>query len=112
MKRDVYWDERPIAYVTSSFEDWKGTVDEWRQAFFTLLSYKNSYNGFLELTINSTYEHVPFLHMVIDTKALKLSAVEELLKEYGYAPHIQSSKARFVDYLDLDEDFRGEWYFD
>lgn len=112
MRREVNWYERPIAMITSNFNDWTGTVEEWRTAFFKLLSYKNSFSGFLELTINSNFNHTPFLYMVIDTEALKLSAVEELLKEYGYAPKIHTSTARFVDYLDLDEDFEGNWYFD
>lgn len=110
----MYFEEKPITTFTASYRDWTGTVAEWRESFFTLLSYKNSYRGFLDLTINASYDHTAYLELTIDSEKLNAEKVEDLLNDLGYKTIKYESTARFVDSFDLDdsEEFCGPWYIE
>ena len=40
-------------------------AEQWRQAFFQLLSLQNTYDMFWELTIRATVDHEPYLYAVV-----------------------------------------------
>ena len=109
---------RPVFGFTASYKDWVDQIDsveEWRKAFFTLLSYKNSFSGFLELTILSTHDGTPYLYMVCDAKKLNQENMRQRLIELGYFPKEFNCNARFIDtYWDEkwdDEDYEKEVSF-
>jgi len=108
-----YYEEKDAVSFSSSYEDWAGSADEWREAFFKLLSYKNTFNGFFELTINAYGDHTPYMYMVVDSKKLNVSAIENLLKDLGYNAYTESEyKIRIVDGFDLDDEYDGIWYIE
>ena len=107
---------KEVTCFTSSYSDWKGTVEEWRSAFFNLLSHKNTFDGFYELTVLSYSDHIPYLYMVIDNDELNAERVFELLQELGYKNiDRHASLARVIDAVwtdawDEDADC-GIWHY-
>lgn len=102
--------------VFASYTNWKGTVEEWRRAFFTLLSHKNSFSGFYELTIDSTWDSGAYLYMVCDKKELNQDAVTDLLTDLGYEFDVVEAKARVLYPAwneEWDDDFEDDiqYYF-
>lgn len=63
------------------YKDFDGTRD-WKESYFILLSWKNTFNKTIRMDIESTGTHEAYLHLVVrkedsaDTKAL--------LEELGY----------------------------
>lgn len=60
-------------------------VRDWQVAYFELLSWKNTWNIPLEMDINSTYDHMPYVRIVIpvvnpDTP----DALKEMMERLGY----------------------------
>ena len=51
--------------ITATFKDFNGDAEEWRKAYFDLLSWKNTWGTPLLMDINSTREGKPFLDMVV-----------------------------------------------
>lgn len=105
---------KEVTSFTSSYANWEGTVEEWRSAFFRLLSYKNTYNGFYELTINACHDHTAYLYLVIDNNEINAELVFDLLQDLGYKNiDRHASLARVVDTMwsdAWDEDFDNGIY--
>ena len=77
-------DTRTIVTATVNFKDWNGDAESWREAFFQLLSWKNTWSGVLELTINSTWEHVPYLYVVVTKDRITEKSLRNVLEGFGY----------------------------
>lgn len=105
---------KSVTSFTASYADWKGTAEEWKSAFFTLLSCKNTYGGFYELTINAYHDHTAYLYVVIDDDTLNEEKVFELLQELGYKNiDRHASLARVIDTVWTDaweDDINHEIY--
>lgn len=102
-------DTRTIVTATVNFKDWNGDAESWREAFFQLLSWKNTWSGVLELTINSTWEHVPYLYVVVTKDRITEKSLRNVLESFGYT-NIKTtvSKARFFSPAWIDE-WEDDW---
>jgi hypothetical protein len=88
---------------TSRYSKFKG--DSWQQAYFYLLSWKNTWYKTISLDINSTYKHEAFLEVVVKEKDAE--SVKGMLEDLGYG-EIKEYKGKllklFVEW-DGDEDY-------
>lgn len=106
---DECFDTRKIVVAQFNYEKWNGDADSWRRAFFQLLSWKNTWNGVLELTINSTHDHIPYLYVVVDEYDIPEKRLKDILESFGYEnPTIWHSKARFFSPVYVD-DWEDDW---
>ena len=105
MKHPIESEVATFVSFTSSFRDWHKTVEDWRYAFFVLLSERNSNAGIEELTIYASYDHQPYLYMMVDPVKINVSALHELLENLGYE-NIKSHtfKARVYESIDLEHE--------
>ena len=102
-------DTRTIVTATVNFKDWSGDAESWREAFFQLLSWKNTWSGVLELTINSTWEHVPYLYVVVTKNRITEKSLRNVLEGFGYTNiKTKVSKARFFSPAWIDE-WEDDW---
>ena len=102
-------DTRTIVTATVNFKDWNGDAESWREAFFQLLSWKNTWSGVLELTINSTWEHVPYLYVVVTKDRITEKSLRNVLEGFGYTNiKIFVTKARFFSPTWIDE-WEDDW---
>ena len=57
-------------------------VREWQQAYFALLSWKNTWEIPLEMDMRSTHNHIPYVDITVELDDAE--KVESILEEYGY----------------------------
>lgn len=81
---------REVTGISSNFNDFVGAVDfekvdkasQWQDAYFSLLSWKNTWRIPYEMDIESTYDHIPFLHVVVNTD--NADALVDFMETLGY----------------------------
>lgn len=90
MKKETFETERVEAVqVIYYFRDWKGTVQDWQEAFFQLLAWKNTFGIPYKLDILSGNLTGPYMYMVIG--ADKLESVTDMLDGKGYEKEHQKT---------------------
>ncbi|MBO7357129.1 MAG: hypothetical protein J6U37_01210 [Lachnospiraceae bacterium] len=73
----------------ASFGDFESrsedSIREWQIAYFELLSWKNTWDIPYEMDINSTYDHIPYVRIVIPVKNPDTpDALKEMMERLGY----------------------------
>lgn len=69
-------------HISASYKDFDGEADRWREAYFNLLSWKNTWSIPYSMDIYSRRDHTAFLSMVIPRK--RKEDVLEYLDDLGY----------------------------
>ena len=69
-------------YITIDFPEQDMTVEEWREAYFNLLVWKNTWCFPYELDIKARHDHSAFIVIVVD--ADRCDGTLEFLKNYGF----------------------------
>lgn len=106
---DECFDTRNVVIAQFNYKKWNGDAESWRQSFFQLLSWKNTWSGVLELTVNSTYEHIPYLYIVVDEHNISKEQLKNVLESFGYEnPEMWNSKARIFSPAWVDE-WEDDW---
>ena len=119
-KMSVYYETKEAVCITSHFEDFKCHISEeavpkaeqWRRAYFELLSWKNTWGIPYRMDIDSTHDHEPYLVMIIPKD--REDAVVEWLKELGYEdikPYTLTIATVEEPWDDKFDEIYG-WYFE
>ena len=69
--------------LTARFEKFDGDVEKWRKSFFELLSLKNTFGLFYELTIESTRDGKAYV-VVVPHNPDTAESVIDTMESYGY----------------------------
>ena len=85
-------------------KDFEGNENwTWQKAYFTLLSWKNTWRVPLKMDICSTGDHEAYLYMVLPTKRAKRT--KDYLDELGYR-NIHENEGKTVKvYIEWQEDY-------
>lgn len=87
---------------TSYFKDFTGDVRGWQEAYFELLSWKNTYYIPYEMDINSTSSHEAYLYLVVKEEVKETT--KNILENLGYG-NIQIADTKTLEItLDVDLD--------
>lgn len=82
-----------VTTFTCAFTEFKG--NDWKQAYFNLLSWKNTWDIPLEMDILSTKNHEAYLRLVVERKHEETTL--HMLEEYGYIVAPYRDKAVIID---------------
>ncbi len=66
----------------SYYKDFNDSLNSWQEAYFMLLSWKNTFNTPIKMDIESTGTHEAYLHLVV--KKEDSADTKTLLEELGY----------------------------
>lgn len=106
-----------IVNVTTAFSDFDGDAEKWRQSYFELLSWKNTWGIPLQMDVMSTHDHEPYVFITLPKKKNMYTNMESTLKQLGYG-NIQAweSKARIFypmwhDVMENDFEQDINYYF-
>lgn len=104
MKRYQFDYDKPVdcVQITSKFSDFDGSAEEWRKAFFDLLSWKNTWGVPYVLDIESNRDHEAFLCIV--TKKCQKEQTIEYLAYLGYR-NITCNDTKVLEVECWDDDF-------
>ena len=69
-------------WITASFKDFDGDAEKWREAYFSLLAWKNTWGVPYKMDINADHNHEAFLMMVIPEQ--NREKVLDMLEDLGY----------------------------
>lgn len=98
MKREIREEVLNVVKFTSNYKDFKGT--SWQNAYFELLSWKNTWNKALAMDINSTYDHKAYLYLVVKERDAELT--RNMLEGLGYG-NIKELKTKTLQlFVDVD----------
>ena len=84
-KKVEVWREKATK-ITMFVEDWEGSIREWQEAYFTILSHKNAYSEFLSVDIISTNKHEAVVKILIkgDEPIWDVESIVKWLEGLGY----------------------------
>lgn len=108
-KKNFEIDFADVVEITFSYNNWNGTVTEWQEAFFKLLSWKNTFEVPFELDIKDGAKHVPFLSITVSEH--EAGDVAELLDGYGYQIEDQNVIHQFAVLINAEFDDAVDRYF-
>ena len=98
--------EQAVCY-TANYKDFDGDVEKWREAYFHLLGWKNTWEIPFEMNICSHRDHTPYLFLVIPKR--NEEATDSMLEDLGYTfKKNDCTVGVFSPDIDDDIDF---WYF-
>lgn len=120
-KVSVYYETKKAVLITSHYEDFKCPMNEeiiekaeqWRRAYFELLSWKNTWGIPYRMDIGSNHDHEPYLVMVIPQE--RRDAVVDWLKSLGYGGEMKPFLMDIgIVESPWDDNFDDvyEWYFE
>ena len=105
---EIYVEKEQGVAITAGREDFDGDTKAWQESFFKLLSWKNTWSLCYDLTINSTYEHEPFVKVVAN--AVIKNELVEYMQKLGYRNLIVGDVWVGIGDIECDEDI-DSWYF-
>lgn len=89
-----------VTCFTSNFQDFN-TEKSWKDAYFELLSMKNTFSGVVSLDL---YGEMPYVQLVVETKKFNVAKVLEYMENLGYGNIVKSTyMARFIEPMWVDE---------
>lgn len=98
---------KEASWITAGYRDFDGDAVKWREAYFKLLSWKNTWSIPYRMDINSSSDNEPFLFMIVPRN--RAEAVLDMLKDYGYG-NISCTDTKVLEVEGFDERF--EWIFE
>lgn len=102
---DIEYSDKKVKVVaiTAYYKDFDGEVEKWRESYFHLLSWKNTWCIPYEMDIYSTSKHEPYLSIIIPSK--QKERVLELLNDLGYR-EVKTCEVdmALIDAYDIDEE--------
>ena len=92
--------------ITYRYGDWNGSCEAWREAYFQMLSWKNTWYIPFEMDIHSNSKHEAFLYVLVPEK--KAEQTREFMDAQGYKSdkqgiHEETVRKIIIDY-DYDDD--------
>lgn len=82
MNCDVYTAHHVV--ICASYRDWMGTVDEWKNAYFMLLSYKNSWTGCISLDLEGGRGTKDYPYVVLRADKARSKGFIDFMTNLGY----------------------------
>ena len=106
MKHEFYLEKEEGTVIRMYFSDWKGATQEWRNTYFDILTWKNTWCIPFSLDILSTHENEAYIKMVVKREDAKKTI--EWLEAIGYENiKTEDVVVGVFDYYDesIDEQF-------
>ena len=103
-------DKMPVDTVefTMGFNEWmieeyndEKRAEFWRIAYFRLISWKNTWSKAIILDMSSTYEHEPFVRLVVMEEDAELT--KKILLDFGYTKFQESATKTLFVGVETDE---------
>lgn len=102
MKRITIGEEHKTVSITAYLNDFIGDSEKWREAYFRMLSWKNTFDVVYQMDILESRKNGVYVWLVLHT-ADKADRTIEMMNDLGYQ-NIKTAWVTVGEYeLDIDE---------
>ena len=110
-KEDNFSHLEDVVMITASIADWTKSIEEWRVAYFELLSLKNTFSGIWLLDLPEAYDTGVYVRLVISPELLNTDKIISWMEDLGYTPKKYTMEARIIDPVWNDNWEDDDWFF-
>lgn len=97
-----YVEKKKATQITSEFTDFDHDGHDWQEAFFRLLSVKNTFSCFYRVDILSRGDHNPYLWVLLKDNA-NMENIQNFLTDNGYR-NLRVNDANVAEVWTSDDD--------